>query len=179
MENKEMLGLIILFFIGVIVVLALIPQIAENVKVLKDTVSISNEVDLWTAANGMLVETNADYTVNTSKNITVTHYPSGWNQANCPISGVTITLINGTSFTENTDYYLYPSEGKFSFLTSAQVNSTIALTSLGNQSNSSYTFCPPGYISSAGGRAVAGLILIMASVGLLGFAVWFILKRWY
>ena len=173
MESKQTLGLVFLFFVGVIVVLALMPTIAQSVKVMTDTANVYNESDDWTSS---LLANETGHVANWSYNFTVSNTPTGWNANNCPLSSFTLTMTNGTLLTEDTDYYWYPYEGKFSLLNSGQVNATIALD---NISYASFSFCPDGYVGSSGGRVVANLILIMAALGLLGYSVWFVVQKWY
>jgi len=61
---------------------------------------------------------------------------------------------------------------------SSSKNSTSTTTLLtDNNTRVSYTYCQEGYVSSSGGRAIAGLIMVFTALGLLGFVVYYSAKQ--
>ena len=170
--EKTTLGALFLFFIGVVVVLALFPSIADGVQTVSSKVARTNETfDLGvggTAGGGGAGYINATYQHNLS------HAPTGYRVNECPISGFTLASGNGSQvYTITTDYLVDLNRGNFTFVNSSNVYQLGAAT---NQTVANYTYCQEGYAPDGAARAMSKLILIFAAVALLGFSAYFIIK---
>lgn len=163
MNNKIGIGALIVFFVGVITVFALLPEIASNVRVMSDTIDVINEsIDLSVAR---LTGSG----INESYPFTLSNAPTGYLQTDCPITGFSITNGSATvSGTSSQNFTLTASTGTFT-LNNTLFNNQSGLV---NTSYASYTYCDEGYISSGAGRTVSRLILTFAALGLLGFVIW-------
>jgi len=162
-NNLGIAGLVILFM-GIMVVLAMLPSIAEKQDILTDQQLVVNEslnIDSAKIAGGSINETIQ---------FNVTNEPTGWHITNCPLTSVIVANESYATLTDNTDYYLSEEYGNITFLNTYAVNNS-------NTTYISYTYCAEGYGTTSGTRAVAGLILITSALGLLGFVVWGAYKK--
>lgn len=164
------LGMLVVLFMGVIVVLAMLPQIATNTKELTSKIQVVNEtIDFGTYPLSRNVNG-----VNITWQWNLTYENTGWNIANCPLSGLIVLNQSNATLTSGTDFVIDLNYGNFSF---KQTNATN--TSVLNTTSWTYTYCPAGYAGSSGARAVANLILICAALGLMAFAAWGFYKGWF
>jgi len=167
-KGQIAVGALLLFFIGAIVVLAMLPSIASPIQ------EITNKLAVKAEAGSMATVRNpGEQNINESVILEVTHvYESTdwrYNDADCNFGSIVIG--NGSvNFTDNTHYVFTEGIGNYSYL-----NTTVTRNS-GNTTVIYYTTCQAGYATESGTRGVAGLILILAAVGLLGFAAYFITK---
>ena len=165
METTNKLGIILTLFIGVIVCLAMIPDIASNIQdmtVKRNVAGESHSLDIAAAWN---VSLDAAKTINESYIYTVTNAPDDWKINKCPLEGFTIG--NSTeNYTVTTDYVLTASAGTYYLM-----NTSTTIYG-GNDTLVGYDYCDDGYITNSGGRGIAKMILIFAAFGLLGYAVY-------
>lgn len=171
MENKKgqaMVGLMVVLFLGVIVVLALLPQIATNVSVVKEKQVATDEV--VSVATAKLTGSN-DF--NGSIDLgPVAFNPTtvgAWQAANCPLTSIAVTNASGTALTVTTDYTLDTTTGNLRIVNNSD---TVAAFATSNNSLIDYTYCAEGYGTSAGSRSMASIIIVFAALGLLGFVIW-------
>lgn len=161
-------GNILIGFLGIMVVFALLPTIATNQAVLNTKNSaVDDPIDISSAVIN-------PGSINASVTFTLTNAPTGWKltDSDCAISDYTFS--NSTSdFTETTDYVITASAGTF---TLKNTTSTLTMVVDDNTTYVDYDYCADGYIGDSGARGVSGLILIFASLGILGFSVWFFWK---
>jgi len=177
METKTKFGALVILFLGVIVVLALLPTIADRTKELSEKVITTNET-LNVTANECYSVAGAKGQVQTNDtrcNITVTHAPTAnsWDMRNCPISAVVIGNASGDALTLTTDYTVNASRGVISLVNSTGVNASVFDTAY-----MTYTWCDEGYIAQGAGRTVAQLVLIFSAIGLLAWAIYTGIKEW-
>ena len=162
MNKKAQFGGLMLLFLGVIVALALLPAIANNAQVLSEKTQVINEtLDIsaaWSVDSGD--------TLNASKVLTLGTVPTGWDVDNCPLDVSEVLGPANTTLTVTTDYVVAGLNGTIRFLNTVAANSTN-----GNTTHLSYTYCPDGYVTSAGGRSISKLILLFAALGLVAFAI--------
>lgn len=138
------IGLFLLIFVMIIVALALFPAIAQNVSESVDENSITN--DAWTVA------VNTSATSLNGKYVDTTTFVMKRNNGTA-----NVTMASGNYTIANNQ------------LVNGVETATITMTSnnyLGNDSWLSYTYQPVGYIPEAGGRSVAGLILILTAIAI-------------
>jgi len=170
-NGKEItIGTVIVLFIGIIVVLAILPEIATHQTEMTTRNNIVNEtIDISTArdegGNGINI---------TASNFTIAQEPTGWKVTNCRPAGV--LYGNATAdWVSGTDYNFYPASGILQV-----INSTITGTeSIGtNTTYIDYNYCQDGYITSGSGRSIARLIVLLSVLALLAFAVFYATKLW-
>lgn len=137
-----------MFFIGVVIVLAMFPAITGNQSILTNT------------ANSYTNTTVTLGDVNVAKEVS-TPCEQGI------ISSVITNKTNGTVIATSS-YSTSQMVGAKGVLASAV---TLTDAGLANKSfNISCVYKPYGYVEDSGGRTVAGLIVIFAALALLGFA---------
>lgn len=152
MMNKKGVGVfeILVLFIGVVFVLALLPQIFSSQAQMTQTYSATN-VTYTPAAAGSSVDLVGQELFGTPRVI---------NQ-----SGATIDCSNNVTIAEGVS----PRTGtKRVLMTSDTLISSVYCSSL----NVSYDYALEGYVDDSGGRGVAGLMGLFAVIALLGFVVW-------
>jgi len=168
MENNSKLAVFIILFIGVIVALALMPEIARNISALSDKQIITNElIDITTARDAFKLNN-----IDNSVTFTVDSEPIGWRQTECPLTSITYGNST-TDWTNEVDYNITESTGILNLY-----NTTATVRSVPNTTYIDYTYCNEGYITNSGGRGVAKLILIVAALGLAGFAIYMGIKEY-
>ena len=170
MNKKGNIGAFILFFIGVIVAFALLPTIANGSVGLSEPTTIADDsIDVSTTFNG----TDVDNTVSID---TSNVYEDGsWAIQNCPFSGVALGNASTSLTGSGTDYQFDVTNGTFVLNNSAATLEF--LTTNDNTTLVDYVFCPEGYVTSGGGRAIAKLITLFAALGLLGFVIYYSLGK--
>ena len=167
-NGKEItIGAIIALFIGVIVVLAVLPEIGTQTAEMTTKNNVVNEsIDISTARN-------ASGGINiTVSNFTIANVPTGWKISKCPITGTLWGNVT-TDKTSGTDYTFYPVSGILQVL----VSSTMDADHI-NSTFIDYAYCQDGYITSGSGRSMAGLIVLLSALALVAFAIFFALKGW-
>ena len=171
MVNGKEIGVagLIILFIGIIVAVSFLPEIADTTKKMTDKITVTNESHTITSAG--LIKGDR---VNDTYPYTITNAPSGWDVDNCPTESFTLSMSNGTAFTVTTDYVLTASTGTFTLENSDAINKTL---SENNFTGAGYKYCDEGYVGSAGGRAVANILVLMSILGLLGFVVFYAVRR--
>jgi len=170
------IGAIVIFFIGVIMVVAMLPTVAENTELIEHKQSIVNEsIDIGGAR-----EQDGNGTLNTSYAFSVVKAPkdSGdWRASSgdvsCSLSGFVLLNATGSALAVTTDYVVDLAEGNFTLEYTAASNQSNAIS---NQTYASYAYCDAGYGTDGGTRAAAKLIMIMAALALMGYAVYFVMK---
>lgn len=166
METKNIaLGGILILIIGIIVALAIVPEIATRTTEMSQKNTVTNEQVTITTAQINSTD------INTSKTFVVTSAPSGWKATECPLTN--FVLGNATDdFTLTTDYTVTLSNGTFLLKNTAKVRSL----SVNNITLVDYTYCQDGYITNSGGRSIAGIIVLTAALGLLGFVIFYAIR---
>ena len=171
METRS-LGILVVLFIGIVVALAMLPEMGSTVNEMTELRATTNEtLNLATArVTGLPGE------INSSINFSLTNAPSGWKVDKCPITSLVVLSSNGTTLTGSTigtgDYVPYTSVGIIQFNNTAKVNATVNSSSVAaNSSFGSYAYCDDGYVTGATSTMIK-LVLLFAALGLLGFAVW-------
>ena len=141
-------GMILLFFVGVIVALSLMPAIAQNESYLTDTTDIVNST--FVAAN------NTHYYLTGFKSIASPVIYN--NTADVVIGAGNYTITNNVIHDGNEEVRI-------------SVNYSSAVYA-GDGWNISGTAQPDTYATSSGARSMASLITLMAALAIVGFGVW-------
>ena len=172
METKTKFGALVILFLGVIVVLALLPTIADRTKELSEKVQTSNETFNYSLGRNMTA--GQEFEINETYVHLITHRPASnsWEQRNCPLSGFVLWLSN-ESLILNTHYTINLSNGTMFLL-----NHTMLINATSNRTYANYTWCDEGYIAQGAGRTVAQLVLIFSAIGLLAWAIYTGIKEW-
>ncbi len=173
--QATMLSALLLLFVGTIVVLAIIPEMASNIQKMKARLSVVNEsIDIGPArvADGTINESYAFSVANAPKDSGDWRASDG--DVDCPLSDFSILNATGSAFTENTDYIVDLAEGNFTLKYTAATNQSGSI----NQTYVSYSYCDAGYITDSAGRSIVSLILVFAALGLVGFAVYYGIRGW-
>ena len=149
------------------VVLSILPEIGTQTAGMTEKSNVVNEsVNIATARNS---SGGINLTVS---NFTITNAPTGWKIANCPITNVLWGNLT-TDKTSATDYNFYASSGILQVLPSTPMTVDAINTTFID-----YTYCLDGYITSGSGRSIAGLIVLLSGLGLLGFVIYYSVKNW-
>lgn len=157
MENKQLAGLLLLF-VGIVVVTALFNPIASNQQEMTTPYTAVNST-YSTAAAGSSVYIVGKELIGTPSEV--------FNE-----SGAQIPCENNVTFSEvvRTDTGV-----KGIAMTSVATRSAVYCSKV----NVTYVYGGDGYIDDAGGRGVAGLIVVFASLGLLAFVIYEFYKNGY
>ena len=154
-------GQIVVFFMGIIISVAFLPQIFDTQNLMTDKQAIVDEaIDISPArlANGDINETYE---------FTVTNAPDGWKTTECPLESV-VYGNSSDDYTVTTDYLITASSGVLTV-----VNTTVTVEG-GNNTVIDYAYCADGYNTSSGARGVAGIIGLFAVMILLGFGIFYL-----
>lgn len=170
MDSK--IGAIILLFVGIIIVLAILPSISNNTNIMTSKQVINREI--------LTIPRNVSGTgsVNESWNLIVTQAPvtSDWQYPDgtrdCELSILNVTTSNGTLCILNTDYKWTSSLGILNFNNTGRVNNTGS-----NTSYVSYNYCDDSYVGDQPAGVVTELIVLFAVLGLLGFVIYYFWKE--
>jgi len=176
--GKLALGGIILLAVGLIIAFALLPQIADNQQKLTTKLTHTNET-VNVTATGCYTATKGQVETNDSRcNISLVESATAgeWEYDNCHISSMVLTNASGDTLVLNTSYTLWSDRGVVQLLNVSPSNKTSLDTAY-----MTYQYCDDGYISSSGGRSVAGLIVLMAGLCVIGFAIYYFMrdKQWW
>jgi len=145
MENKGLSGIIIMA-IAILVALAFLPAIASNQAVMTNTYSESKTAQTLPVV--VTVLTGQDL-IGTATVV---------NQSGVVDCSANYTIASGIDKTTNTKRVL--------MTPTATSTSCTAL-------NYSYSYGAEGYVNDAGGRALAGTIVLFASLALLGAVIYY------
>jgi len=162
MNNKAQLGIgqFVMFFIGIIVVMALIPTIADNVDTIRTTRNAGNLTYTMSSGVGIAnaIEAEGQEYIGSAL---VTNSSTG------TVIGSNITVTEGSN-----------ADGEKTVLVYLSGDGTCDGINYTSQPvNFSYEYGPDGYAESAGTRSMAALIVIMAALGVLGFAVYWVIGK--
>lgn len=153
------IGMIFLIFIGIIVAVAILGEIATQQGVATTKSNVINESTDISASwyNGTVTGYNSTITVPA-----VTDAPSDWKTTKCPLTG--FVFANATQiFTVTTDYTVSASTGVITLVPTDVINGS------GNTTYASYTHCRDGYNVDGGARSIAGLWVLFAALALVAF----------
>lgn len=180
-------GSLLVLAIGVIVVLAILPEIASKQTLMTSKLDYVNESSGTLSgtvtgvgecfAVGVAREVNTS-SPNCNKTLSLTPAVTDWQRTNCPLSDLVVKLTNGTQLTENTDYIFYATSGIVAYQNTTLMNST-EMNQTYNVTYATYKYCDDGYISDSAGRSVAGLILIFTALALVAFAIYYSVKQYF
>jgi len=168
MDSK--IGAIILLFVGIIVVLAILPTIADNTTLMTTKSVISRETTT--------IPRNTTGGINSSYVITVAQAPvaGDWQYVggtrDCGLGILNVTTNNGTLCVANTDYVWIPVNGTLRFYETGRINNTGSNTSF-----VSYDYCDDAYVGDQAAGTVTGLIIVFAALGLFGFVIYYFWKE--
>ena len=153
MNKQAQLGIggFVLLFIGIIVAIALLPAIADNVSTLSDTVTATNVTYTAPAANGTIDLGTAQELITL---IHVTNHTDG-----TVVGAGNYTIAEGISATTGKKVVQY--------------TSGVDANYVGDGVNVSMTYGAEGYADNSGARGMSKVILIFAALGLLGFVVYY------
>jgi len=182
LDRKEgTMGGVLVLFIGVLVVLSLMPAIAGGASRLTTKLQMINDTDVLTTcyAEGERGEVN---TSNALCNQTLIQAPSGWQTGGaCPITNLVVKTQNGSyDLVLDTDYTFDANTGIVSYLNDTTTNGT-TFGILGAAYNTTYltfNYCDLGYSNSSATRTITGLITLFAALAVMAFTVFYIAKLW-
>lgn len=164
------LGVMFALVVGVLVVFAMIPTIADKTDQMRSKYSVVNEtINLAPLRNSG----NAGF--NESLNLSVAEDVEWPNL--CPHSNFVLYNQSNATMTSGTDYTFTGSTGKLTILDSDDMNSTGGVANE-NYTYVDYTYCQEGYIVDSAGRTMARLILIFAGLAIVIWVVYVGLKEW-
>ena len=153
MNKTGSIGALIVFFIGVIVALAILPAIADGQSTM--TSQVTGNETITTPANGSWIDLVGQELFGT---------PVVYNQS----SG---TLITGTNYTIEEGISSVDGKKTVRYKSGTDEYSNVGV-------NVTYTYGAEGYVDDRGGRSIAGLIVLFAAIGLMGFAIFYGIARW-
>ena len=175
LDSKSVtMGSLLILFIGIVVVLALVPTIANTQKELTSKLTQFNDSDALTACYSDVGQVQQN---DSRCNFTVNHAPASWQEDTCQISSVVIRNGSGsTALAVTTDYIVYAGTGIIAYQNSSSAN----ITNIGvsNVTYITYDYCTEGYITNSAGRSVANLIMIFVALALLAYVLYYSMKTW-
>jgi len=170
MADQKTFGVLIVLFLGIIVVLALMPSIAEQTNTMTEKFTVYN----------VSLDVNGSILANSSGNTTFYMYTTpkqaGWKITDCPISNLVVRNGSNDTLVLNTDYTANLSLGRIA-PTGACLNWNSTGVYGSNISRIDYTYCEEGYITSSAGRSITKMILLFAALGLLVFAIYYSVRQ--
>lgn len=145
MDDTKQVGVLLAIAIAVIVALTFLPLIATNTAIMTNTYTTpTNEtITLPSTATGRVTLTGIEIL-----SLAMTNATSG-----VVITNDNYTLYNHVLLTDGTEGAQIGNKQKASVWNGTSVNVT-------------YTYKPSGYVDEAGGRAVAGIIVLLAALGI-------------
>jgi len=155
-------GKLITAFVLIILGVVLIGVIADGSSLVTDKLSVNETLDISSATYG------AKSTLNTSAEVQLANAPTGWKQADCPITNLVIYNNTGTVLALTTDYTFTASNGSILFVNTTNINQTFDGS---NDTNVGYTYCADGYVNIAWGRSMMNLIAGFFALSILGVGV--------
>jgi hypothetical protein len=172
------IGTFVILFLGVVVALAMLPEIGSQQNLMTDTQPFTETQTLTGCyADGVTMQVN---TSNPSCNRTLTRAPSG-NYVNCPLNSVVVTNRTSSVLTQNTDYKVYLSTGVVQYLNTSKTNATSLGTGLthNNGTSASYEYCAEGYVTDSAGKSIVRLIGIFAALALVAFVIYYGVRQYF
>ena len=159
------IGTLVVMFLGIMVVIAMFPTIANQTTSMTSKNNIVNETINIASARVVTL-------VNESKSsFTVANEPDGWRITGCPLTSFSALGWNGSTLVLDTDYNVTLSTGVITFKNTNLLNATT-----NNNTYVTYTYCPESYTTGAT-ASVVNLVLIMAALGLIGFCIFFVARK--
>jgi hypothetical protein len=163
-------GALLLVGIVIIVGAVLLQASAQNVGDVINKIDVTENISVVPA-----------YVSNTSLNESIplslsNEYAStDWRYTDCPMTGFTASLTNGTALTLTTDY-LFTDTGILYLKDTAKTDLIVADAGT-NKTLVTYTYCPSTYDNNAGGRTMSTLIIIFFALAIAGIALYPVLKN--
>lgn len=169
--NKFLLGFVIVI-LGAVLVTVIAGQVLLNTEknlILNESHTITPIATLGNAWN-----------INESELETVTNYPAGWKETDCPLTSFVLKNQSGGTLTLNTDYVLYAINGTYRLLNTTATVDMINNTAT-NVSRADYVYCADDYLNSQWGRNVLllspGLFAVMILVAIIALVYAFLRFR--
>ena len=153
-------GKLVAAFVMIILGVVLISVIADTSSLVTDTLNVNETLTVGTYG--------AKSTLNTTDEIQLANAPTGWKQAECPITSLVIYNNTGVKLTLTTDYTFTASNGSILFVNTSVINHTFSGS---NDTNVGYTYCADGYLTQAWSRSILDLVAGFFALGILGIGV--------
>ena len=169
MEKGVTLGVLIVMFLGIIVTLAILPEIAVNTKIISSQIpTINDSIDISAARN-------ASGTINNLQQFNVTNENTGWRitEGECAISSYTFANASGTAYTLDTDYKFSTAYGNFTLINTTTVFGSTNITKI------TYSYCGFGYSTSGATRSMINIVLIFVALGLVVFTIYYSVRQYF
>jgi hypothetical protein len=163
-------GKFVMLFIGIVVCATLLIPIFSNQNQMTDRQSVLNEtIDISTLRD------NVGH-VNNTRNVTIAVPADGWKATECPVTSFVFKNQSGATMTETTDY-TFTQNATDGIIT---LNDVVILNdTASNTTYADYDVCMDGYVTSAAGRGIAGLIGLMSVLALLVFIIYYVKEGWW
>lgn len=163
---------IVILIMGIIVLLAMIPEIFNQQANMTEKNGIADEVVnvKFAAYPGGVHQWNSSYNLGP-----VTQAPSGWKVDRCPLENVVVTNASGTALTLTTDYTFNTATGVLNLKNTTATELGFVVN---NNSLIDYTYCPDGYAPDVSSRSIAELIGLFAVLALVVFVIGYGVKEW-
>ena len=155
-------GGFVLLFVGIIVAIALMPQIFLAQAELTTKQTVTNDSLTYNPTVALQDQINESFQMN------VTNAQTGWRETGCAIEVSSVTNSTGTAYTETTDYVFSGANGNLTLVNTAKVNASIQSDNL---TYVTYSHCLSGYNNDSGSRGVAGIIGLFVVLALMAFVV--------
>ena len=157
-KGQANIGIFIILFIGIIVAVVLFTSITTTTGQMTSKQTGTNQS--VNTVTGYVDDNNVNESINYS-----IYSQSVWKVADCPLTSVAIRNGAGTALTDDTDYTLDESKGRFSLLNTTK---TVPATAL-NTTYVDYSYCADGYNKDSSSRTIVRLILIFGALAILAF----------
>ena len=158
-------------FIGIIVALALLPQIFSE----QATMTTKQTADDELISIASIRNSSGGSEKNTSGLDLLNKPVAGdWQYGGgCPLESFVLTNGSGDIMTLNTDYVVDATYFNVTFNQSTDDN--YGLIGADNNTYADYTYCQDGYIQNSGARGVTPLIGLFSVIALIAFALYWVL----
>ena len=155
---------LIIGFVGLIIGLALIPQIAITTNGVTGLTAATDTVNIAGArlpGGGAL---NESYTFTIANALTTGTWKA--DESECEVFPITLKNQSGATMTDPTHYVYVTGPGTFTLKNHASLNQSGS-----NTTTVSYDYCPADYIAVSWGRSVLSLVVGFFALSILGVSL--------
>ena len=152
---------LVIAFFTMLLGIVLIGTIADSGSLVTNKLTVNETLDISSLVSG------AKSTINLTKEVQLANAPSGWKQADCPITSLSIANNTGHTLTLTTDYTFTASNGSILFKNTTDINQTLK----SNDTIVSYTHRGDDYVNVAWGRSILNLVAGFFALGILGVGI--------
>ena len=160
--KSKFMTIFLIIFIGAIIAVTFLGDIADRVDEQTDFLAVTNEsLDLSVA------RIDAEGSINESYPFQLARRPHIAGESNQSIQNLVVTLYNATTLTNETDYNFNASNGTINFVN----NSLTQGYNVSNVTYATYDHANENYVADSSTRAFVALILIFGALAIIVFVI--------